>query len=177
MNKVCIPPNPVTVATPRVNRYFKLPFRGKDSKLVKQKIAELCEKYCEATMLKIVFTSTKLSSFLSPKDPIPSEHKSHVVYKFTCPGCNARYIGETTRHYRVRCEEHVEGKDKTSTVWNHLSMNRKCKRLITGPAECFRIIDQAPSQYQLELKEALHIGWENPVLNKQVKHQSISLNM
>ena len=31
--------------------------------------------------------------------------------------------------------------------------------------------------YQLKIKEALHILWENPSLNQQVKHVNLSLSV
>lgn len=34
---------------------------------------------------------------------------------------------------------------------------------------CFSILDSASSKYGLRVKEALHIRWEKPVLNKQVR--------
>ena len=34
----------------------------------------------------------------SVKDPIPGGLRPRVVSKFACAGCNACYVGETTRH-------------------------------------------------------------------------------
>ena len=42
------------------------------------------------------------------KDPIPKFLKSFVVYKFVCPGCNACYIGGTTRHLSTSIKEHLK---------------------------------------------------------------------
>ena len=42
---------------------------------------------------------------------------------------------------------------------------------------CFEIIDQASNYYYLQIKEALHIHWEKPSLNVQVKHyQTCTVN-
>ena len=50
--------------------------------------------------------------------------------------------------------------------------------LITRTASCdescFKVIDSAKT-YQLNVKEALHILWEGPNLNKQVQHYNFSL--
>ena len=33
-------------------------------------------------------------------------------------------------------------------------------------ADCFEILDSAPSKFQLKLKEAMHINWEKSNLNQ-----------
>ena len=100
------------------------------------------------------------------KDTVSNVHKSYVVYKFTCAGCNSCYIGETTRHYSIRIHEHLNT-DKTSSVYKHLKANPACNNLCN--AECFSILDGAQTQYPLNIKENMYISWEKPNLNKQVK--------
>ena len=41
----------------------------------------------------------------------------------------------------------------------------------------FEIIDQASTGYDLKIKEALHILWEKPSLNIQVKHFNLKLTL
>ena len=89
--------------------------------------------------------------------------KSFVVYRFSCPGCNARYIGETTRHLNKRIEEHFT--NKSSHIFMHLQKSQNCKQICNN--ECFKIIDCANSAFGLKVKEAMHIGWEKPSLNVQ----------
>jgi len=36
--------------------------------------------------------------------------------------------------------------------------------------DCFSILDITSTSFQLKIKEALHIGWEKSLLNKQVNH-------
>ena len=79
------------------------------------------------------------------KDPIPKFLKSFVVYKFVCPGRNACYIGETTRHLSTRIKEHLET-DKKSHVFAHLVNNETCKALIIE--NCFEIIDSASTPFK-----------------------------
>ena len=104
------------------------------------------------------------------KDPIPKFLKSFVVYKFVCPGCN----GETTRHLSTRIKEHLKT-DKKSHIFAHLVNNKTCKALSTE--NCFEIIDSASTPFKLKLKEAMHIIWKKPSLNKQQKHVSISITV
>ena len=51
------------------------------------------------TPLQPIYTSRKLGDALSIKEQKPSLINQHsVVYKFSCPLCDAEYIGLTTRH-------------------------------------------------------------------------------
>ena len=119
--------------------YLKLPFIGTYSKFVQNKIKQLCKQLCKKTNIKLVFTSQKISSFFSTKDKMPSALRSYVVYKFTCACCNARYVGETTRHYNVRVYEHLHKKSNPSSVFIHLEADEKCRNACD--TTCFEIID------------------------------------
>ena len=108
------------------------------------------------------------------KDPIPKCLKSFVIYKFDCTGYNAFYIGEATRHLSDRIKEHLET-DKKSHIFAHLVNNETCKALSTKTY--FEIIDSASTPFKLKLKEAMHIIWKKPLLDKQQKHASISITV
>ena len=54
-----------------------------------------------------VVTLRKVKTALpSLKPEVKRELKSRVVYKINCPGCNACYVGQTTRHVITRFNEH-----------------------------------------------------------------------
>ena len=76
-------------------RCFKLPYIGYYSKITPRKLKSLTQRLCTDLDIKLVFSSYKIKSLLCFKDPIPSELKSTVVYRFTCAGCNSRSICET----------------------------------------------------------------------------------
>ena len=82
----------------------------------------------------------------SVKDSVPQSLRSRVVYKFSCAGCNASYIGETTRHICARVRENLLS-DKSSHVYRHLQSSRACHDSCT--ADCFTILDSAVSKFQL----------------------------
>ena len=147
-------------ATSNAARYYKLPYIGHISTDVKRKINRFCKFYCKSLSIKIVLTPFKVADM---KDPIPKFLKSLVVYKFVCPGC---YMGETTRHLSTRIKEHLE-MDKKSHIFPHFLNNETCKALSTE--NCFEIIDSVSTLFKLKLKEALHITWKKPSLNKQQK--------
>ena len=64
--------------------------------------------------------------------------------------------------------------DKNSNIFKHLKSSDKCKKACND--SCFTILDSASTYDQLKVKEALHILWERPVLNKQVQHLDVSLS-
>ena len=43
--------------------------------------------------------------------------------------------------------------------------------------DCFKIIDSAPTPFQLKLKELMHINWYKPDLNSQVKYFNLTLTL
>ena len=58
----------------------------------------------------IVMTLRKLKTVLpSLKPSVEKMFKSGVVYKLTCPRCNACYVGQTSRHLQSRFKEHKRG--------------------------------------------------------------------
>ena len=129
--------------------------------------------YCPNIEIKLAFSSFKVGSMFSVKDPVPLDLRSRVVYKFSFVGCNACYISETSRHLSTRFREHL-CRDRNSHVYQHLQQSLACQHLANK--NCFSIVDCAPNKLQLMLKEAIHIKWENPALNKQLKHADLTLS-
>ena len=153
--------------------YMKLPYIGEYSRKVQQKIVNLCSDLTKKTNIKVVFSSNKISSFFSTKDKMPSELRARVVYKFTCAGCTACYVGETTRHYNTRVHEHLYKKSQPSSVFKHLDAKDDCRKACNE--NCFEIIDVDSSPYRLKVKEAIHNEWLQPNINKQKKLLKLSI--
>ena len=84
------------------------------------------------------------------------------------------YIAERTCHLSTRIKEHLET-DKKSHIFAHLVNIESCKTLSTKTY--FEVIDSISTPFRLKLKEAMHIMWKKPSLNKQQKHVSISLTV
>ena len=139
---------------------------------MKSQILKLSNKFCKELKITICFSLFKTGSLFSVKDVITHDQQSFVVYSFNCPGCNARYIGETTRQLLFRVDEHLST-DKQSYIFKHLNNNPNCQEL--SNISCFKIIDHAQSEYVLKIKEAMHIEWLKPNLNKQKKHVTLNL--
>ena len=102
-----------------------------------------------------MFTPFKVGCLFGVKDLIPRGLRSRVVYRFSCAGCNACY-GLTNRHFATGIREHLSP-DKNS-LWV-----RNCHYLALEA--CFKILDSASIRYQLKIREAMHIFWEQLFLN------------
>ena len=154
--------------------FRKLPYIGKYSEQVQEKLSKICKQFCKDADLKIVFTSFKSNNCFSTKDKAPYFLKSFLVYKFVCARCNSCYIGETCRHFKTRIDEHVK-KDKNCNRYKHLHNNEEC--FSSFISDCFSILDHAPTQYQTKIKGGIYIYWEKLNLKKQLNHVATTLSI
>ena len=149
-------------------RCFKLKHIGKYSNIVQKKIQNLVKTFCKGIDIKVVLTPFKISNKFSHKDPLLFHLQSSIVFA----NCKACYLGETTRQFITRINEHLQ-KDATSNIFKHLRESRACNSVCNK--DCFSVIDRATTEYELKMKEAMHIKWFRPKLNKQVKYYTLSL--
>ena len=153
--------------------YFKLPYAGPFSNVTQNRVRKLIKRYCNNLDIKLVF-SFKIRNLFSVKDPLPVELRSRVVYKFTCASFNACYVGETSRHLITRIREHLT-RDRASHIFQHLEQSEECRRSCS--TKCFTFLDHTTTRFQVKIKEALHIHWEKPILNKQLFHVNLTLSL
>ena len=110
--------------------------------------------------------TVRLSSFFSFRDRIPTRLRSHLVYKFTCQGCVALYVGETSRHLHTRVSDHLEISTFTGKKWKCPSPTAILSHHgDTGhsiPFDNFKIISSCYSVSELLLRESLLIPKLNP---------------
>ena len=78
------------------------------------------------------------------------------------------------QHFSTRVREHLSS-DKSSHIFKHLQSSERCRQSCS--ADCFEILDSAPTKFQLKFKEAMHINWEKPNLNQQVHHVNLTLTL
>ena len=64
--------------------------------------------------------------------------------------------------------------DDNSHIFKHLKSSGSC-RDACGEG-CFKVLDSASTYHSLKIKEALHIMWGRPNLNKQLQHYNVSLS-
>ena len=79
------------------------------------------------------------------KNSVPNALRSQVVYEFTCAGCHACYVGESTRHFATLVHEHLHS-DRNSHIFRHLKGSETCRDLCSEA--CFSILDSAPTKFQ-----------------------------
>ena len=154
--------------------FYKLPYFGTNCKQTQKSINILCKELCKETNITIIFIVSKIKSFFPTKSKALPGLRSFVVYKYICPSCGASYIGETTRHWLTRVKEHLSS-SKTSHIYQHIHSNNLCKG--KSNETNFSIIDKASTEFTLKIKEALHIKWDKPNLNKQIKHINLTLDI
>ena len=84
-----------------------MPYLGERGDQMKRNCFRKVKRYLkEDVIFKTIYTNKKLSMFCSSKDQIPRDQKANLIYSFTCPGCNAQYIGKTDRNFITRLQEH-----------------------------------------------------------------------
>ena len=173
ITKTQTPPNILVSPPSNSTHFFKLPYVGPFSILAQNRLRNLLKRYCNDLDVKLAFSSFKIRNMFSVKDPVPVELRSNVVYKFTCASCNSCYVGETSRHLSTRIREHLN-RDRASHIFQHLQQSEACRNSCS--AECFKVRDRATTKFQVKIKEALHISWEQPSLNKQLYHVNLTLS-
>ena len=90
--------------------------------------------------------------------------KRRVVYKITCPRCDACYVGQTSRHLKTRFSEH---KNNSGPVKKHFA---QCDIPLT--LECVDILTSTiKSEDHLLTLEALYIKELKPSLNTKDEYK------
>ena len=85
----------------------------------------------------------------------------------------SKFIYHTREHHlTTRVREHL-CTNKNSHIFKHLKNSASCKDVCNE--SCFKVLDTAKTYHNLRIKEALHITWERPDLNKQLQHYNVSL--
>ena len=128
---------------------------------------KMVSTFCTDIDIKLVFTQFKIRRWFGVREAIPTDLRLQVIYKFSCAGCSACYVGETNRHFATRVREHLSS-DKHSHIFKHLRSSENCRSFCSE--DCFQILYSASTSFQL------HILWEQTSLNPKVKHLNLSLS-
>lgn len=100
------------------------------------------------------------------KDKTPTLQKSGV-YKNNCSNYNAFYIGETGRSLSARIKEHLNLKNNTSAVAEHLKQHGHKIDI----QDNVKLLHTCNKSYKLTLLEHLEI---NKALNEENQHQCLN---
>ena len=87
--------------------YFKLPYIGPFSITRQCRIKKLVSTFCSNRDIKLAFTQFKIKSWFGVKDPILVGWQLQVIYKLSCAGCSACYVGEANRHIANRIRVNI----------------------------------------------------------------------
>ena len=154
----------------KIEKIMLVPYIGLPSVIFSRKLKDLFKKYY-CIDIKIVFTSFKVKNYFSLKSRAPLTLLANVVYKFNCMrDANITYIGKTLRHLATRVKEHETS--SSSAIKEHLLSCALCNSHYS--VNSFSIVDIGRNDNEITIKEALHIKYEKPILNKQLYSQGSS---
>lgn len=113
----------------------------------------------------MIFQTYKTKNIFCNKTSTPLGIQADLVYKFSCSGCEAIYVGETQRHLRTRVCEHAQPSRNTHVYQHH----NKCIVRATKPnIDEFKILAGSfKSRFQRKCYEALKIIKLKPSINVQ----------
>ena len=90
-----------------------------------------------------------------------------MVYNFEClRNANTFFIGKTIRHLATRVKEHG------SSIYSHLLSCETCKSNFS--CNNFSVTDSGKNDFEVTIKEAFHIKFSKPIMNKQFFTQGSS---
>ena len=99
---------PQVATVERKTLILSLPQLGYISLQTRTKLRKFFKGILNCCKLQIVFKSQKkIAKVFQFKDHLLFDLVPRVVYKYMCGRCNSSYYGETNRHLKVRCGEHI----------------------------------------------------------------------
>ena len=123
---------------------------------------------------------TLRSMLVHPKDKIKMENKSDVVYSIPCKQCDKVYIGETSRNFKYRLDEHKKdvnshqksnftrsGRKESLTEYNKSGITDhsvQANHLIDW--EGTKIVDRESDLRARQMKEAIQIRRQRSTMNR-----------
>ena len=122
-----------------------------------------------SNQIQFILTTEKLRKYVSSlKCPVPKLFQSNVVYCITCSGCDALYVGQTSRHLTTRLDEHSRKGTPVATHFEQCGVPRsEIRRAVT-------LLDRSLSIDSLTL-EALYINEMQPSINTKEEFRSKTL--
>ena len=155
---------------PKDVRYLKLPFYGNESFTVRKRLNNILKDAFPQINFRFIFTNTfTIGSYLKKSTPIPFDLRSSVIYLFSCPSCNARYVGSTSRWIKHRISDHLGRSFRTNSLLSNpqYSAIREHSHNNDHPFTYtdFEILNSTPFRSDLVTLESLYISKLKPELN------------
>ena len=134
---------------------LNISYVGLMSIICSRKLKELFKKYF-CIDIRVVFTPFKVKNYFSLKCSTSLPFLTNVVYKFKClRNATHIYIGKTMRHLATRVREPGTS---SLAVLNNLSSCQTYRSHFSYNS--FLMIDSDKCDYEITVKEALHIKFE-----------------
>ena len=174
-------PKPMTSTVEKEIKYVKLPYVGHFSYTIRKNLQNILKHSFPQMDFRFVFTNSfTIGSFFKKSSTLPVELSSCIVYLFTCPQCNLRYVGSSTRWLKHRIQEHRGRSFRTnlpltsppfSAIREHsLSLDH------TYTHGDFSILTFASNRLDLVISESLLIRKMKPTLNNNLTAFQLSLS-
>ena len=152
-----------------VEAIFCIPYIGLPSIIFGRKVRALFSTNYGIS-IRIVYSTFKVGNYFSLKSKTPMHLLANVIYQYKCLcDTSLTYIGKTKRHLAIRVKEHKQGQ---SAIHDHLEGCDQCKQAFS--CKEFSVIDSGRDDYETTIKEALHIKYMKPRLNRQLYSQGAS---
>ena len=162
-------PNACLISMDKKDKFkFFLEYRGKPTDLLAKAFHKL------NAPCTVIMTTRKLKTCLPSLKPlVPKMLRSNVVYKLTCPSCNASYVGQTVRHVQQRVREHLGSKGIMKSHFDACGVDP----LSIQDFDFVSLLDKANKTSKLLTLEALYISKIKPVLNTKDEFKSRTLTL
>ena len=139
-----------------------LPYLGNVSLETRTNLTKMVSSSIPFCKLKVLFKSSlRLGTLFNFKDHIPKTLLSGVVYKLSCGGCNATYIGKIKRHFKKRVSEHIGVSALTGKVLKGQQSESVRDHMLdldhVVNLDDFILMTPDNSDYLLQIKESLFI--------------------
>ena len=157
---------------PKREYLIVLPYLGPLSTKIQHRIKTVFQKTLNYGKIRIVFRTTRrLSHLLRFKDLVSTDLSSHIIYHFKCSCCNAGYIGETRKHFKVRSSQHLGISEFTGRPMKGGLPTAITKHIKDSKCQCdlrnFDILGREEDYHKRLVKESLFIKLYDYALNEQ----------
>ena len=129
-----------------------------------QGLSESVKRTCQKYGVQVYFKGgvTIKSLLMAPKYQDPMLKRSGVIYKYKCNRveCDEEYIGESSRNFGKRFNEHQKA---PSPLYDHYNITGHNIKL-----ENFSIVGKENQNLMRAIKEAMYIRANDPSLNRNV---------
>ena len=143
------------------NAYVTIPYVKNTSESIRRILAPL------GIRTSFQPTNTLRQVLVRPKDPVPKENRSGVIYQIPCSRCSQTYIGQTGRILGQRLKEHQRAVRNRNTSTSAL-VDHVCSTGHSVDWNKAQICDSCPHTSKQYLLESWMIQKQPSTLNREL---------